>query len=130
MTSPTIAVVGASGDRRKFGNKCVRAYLRAGYRVFPVNLHEIEIEGLKVYRKIEEVPADLDRISVYLPPDRTEALIPELMQRREAQVWFNPGCAEGRVIDEARAAGLDVRQGCSIVDIGLSPSQFPGRVSG
>lgn len=125
MRPPTIAVVGASGDRRKFGNKCVRAYLQAGYRVFPVNLHASEIEGLEVYRKVADVPAELDRISLYLPPDSTRALIPDLAQRREAQVWFNPGCADRGVIDEARAAGLDVRDGCSIVDIGLSPSQFP-----
>ena len=42
-----IAVIGASNNREKFGNKCVRAYLMKGHEVFPVNPKEEKIEGLK-----------------------------------------------------------------------------------
>jgi len=125
MSQPTIAIIGASCDHRKFGNKCVRAYLHSGYQVFPVNLREVQIEGLTVVRAIDDVPTELDRISVYLPPEKTRALIPSLAQRLETEVWFNPGSADRRVLDQARAAGIDVHDGCSIVDIGLSPGQFP-----
>jgi predicted CoA-binding protein len=125
MSQPTIAVIGASCDRRKFGNKCVRAYLHAGYRVFPVNLREVQIEGLTVVRTIDEVPTELDRISVYLLPEKTRTLIPSLTQRPETQVWFNPCSADRQILDQAQAAGIDVHDGCSIVDIGLSPGQFP-----
>ena len=121
---PSIAVVGASADRHKFGNKCVRAYLLAGYEVYPINLHETEIEGLPAFESIHDLPLDPDRISVYLPPERTRALIPELTSRLHSQVWFNPGSADAETLDRARAAGIDVRDGCSIVDIGMSPSQF------
>ena len=122
--SPTIAVLGASTDRHKFGNKCVRAYLAAGYQVIPINLHADEIEGLPVIRSVSGLSADPDRISVYLPPDKTRALIPELARYPGAQVWFNPGSADAQTLEMARAAGIDVRDGCSIVDIGLSPGQF------
>ncbi len=125
MKRPTIAVIGASRDRRKFGNKCLRAYVQAGYEVFPVNLKEEVIEQLSVYRSVDDVPAELDRIAVYLPPAKTRSLIPSLSRKRGAQVWFNPGSADGEVLAAARAAGIDVRDGCSIVDIGLSPGQFP-----
>lgn len=122
--TPTIAVVGASTDRRKFGNKCVRAYKQAGYQVFPVNLHASEIEGLPVYRSVRDLPADADRVSIYLPPHRTQRLIAQLSCCPGAEVWFNPGSADAVTLDLARAAGIDVRDGCSIVDIGISPSQF------
>ena len=46
MTRPTVAVIGASANRRKFGNKAVRAFRNAGYDVYPVNLKAGEIEGL------------------------------------------------------------------------------------
>ena len=51
MSSPkkTIAIIGASADRGKFGNQAVRTYLKQGYDVYPVNLNEAEIEGLKAY---------------------------------------------------------------------------------
>jgi len=126
----TIAVLGASADRQKFGNKCVRAYRASGYRVFPVNPAAREIEGLPVYRSLAEVPAPLDRISVYLPPPRTLSLLPEIARAAGgpagAEVWFNPGSADGAVLEEARRLGIAARPGCSIVDIGRRPGEFPG----
>jgi hypothetical protein len=149
----TIAVLGASADRHKFGNKCVRAYRDVGYEVYPVNPVEREIEGLPVFRTLAEVPAPLDRISVYLPPALTLALLPEIARasggadatagthpadvegaaHRAAaartaatEVWFNPGSADGAVLAEARRLGIAARPGCSIVDVGRRPGEYPG----
>ncbi len=121
----TIAVLGASSHRGKFGNKCVRAYASAGWQVFPVHPAEAEIEGLPVYRRLVDVPGDLARISVYLPPAVTLEMLGEIAERGAQEVWFNPGSANARVLDEARRRGVPARPGCSIVDIGLSPAQFP-----
>ena len=125
MTSPTIAVVGASRDRRKFGNKCVRAYQEAGYDVYPINLSEEVIEGLVAFRTLAELPVQPERISIYLQPYSTEELLPQLSSFPQSEVWFNPGCADAAILERARQMGINVRAGCSIVDIGLSPSQFP-----
>ena len=67
---PTIAILGASADRGKFGNKAVRAFLARGYDVYPINPKGGEVEGLTVHASLAAIPADvkLDRISVYLPP--------------------------------------------------------------
>ncbi len=121
----SIAVLGASANRRKFGNKCVRAYLQAGYQVFPVNPHEGEVEGLTAYPTLAALPAPVERISVYLPPPLTYTLLPDIARTGAREVWFNPGAADARVLDEARRQGIVYRAGCSIVDIGLSPAQFP-----
>jgi uncharacterized protein len=121
----TIAIVGASQDRSKFGNKCVRAYQHAGWEVFPVNPSAAPIEGLRTYARLADVPGELDRISVYLPPPVTLALLGEIAHRNAREVWFNPGAADQAVLTEARRLGLPVHAECSIVAIGLSPSQFP-----
>ena len=125
MSRPTIAVVGASKDRKKYGNKCVRAYIQGDYEVYPVNPHADEIEGQRVYRTLSEIPAGLDRISIYLPPESTTSLLAELTSWPDTEIWFNPGSADAGVLERARNLGLIARPGCSIVDIGLSPSQFP-----
>jgi predicted CoA-binding protein len=125
VNGPSIAVIGASQNRAKFGNKCVRAFLHRGYRVYPINPHGGEIEGLPAATALADLPIAPDRISIYLPPHKTRALLPDLARYPEAQIWFNPGSANPAILEEARAAGIDVRDGCSIVDIGLSPSQFP-----
>jgi predicted CoA-binding protein len=120
-----VAVLGASTDHRKFGNKSVRAHRKAGWEVVPVSLSGAEVEGLPTYRKLADVPGELDRVTVYLPPPVTLELLPEIAAAGAKEVWFNPGAADRQVIEQARQIGIPVREGCSIVDLGLSPSQFP-----
>ncbi len=121
---PTIAVLGASSNRNKFGNKCVRAYAHAGYQVFPINPTEKEIEGHPAFAKLADVPHPLDRISVYLPPPVTLDYLEEIEAAKAGEVWLNPGAYDTAVLEDARRRGIPIRPGCSIVDIGLSPAMF------
>jgi predicted CoA-binding protein len=120
-----VAILGASSERRKFGNKSVRAHLEAGYTVFPVNPRETEVEGLRAYPKLADLPEAVERVSVYLPPPVSLALLPEIAAVGAKEVWFNPGAADAAVLAEAKRLGVRAIDGCSIVDLGLSPSQFP-----
>lgn len=127
MAERTIAVIGASSDRRKYGNKCVRAYQRAGYRVYPVNLVEDEVEGEAVSRGVTDVPVDLDLIALYLPPPRTMKVLPEIAEKGAANgVFFNPGTWDAAVLAEAERLGIPARRECAIIAAGYSPAQFPG----
>lgn len=124
-TGKNVAILGASGERRKFGNKSVRAHVAAGWNVFPVNPKESEVEGLTAYAALADIPEPVQRISVYLPPPVSLAKLPEIAAAGAKQVWFNPGAADAAVLAEARRLGIPAIDGCSIVDLGLSPSQFP-----
>ncbi|MDX1999133.1 MAG: CoA-binding protein [Thermoanaerobaculia bacterium] len=125
-TPKTIAILGASSNRAKYGNKCVRAYLHAGWTVYPVNPGGGEIEGLAVYRSLDAVPKPLDRISVYLAPPISLALLPEMAAAKAGDVMFNPGSADEVVLRKARELGIEALDYCSIVAIGLTPAMFPG----
>ena len=120
----TIAVVGASSDREKFGNKCLRAYRQAGWSVIPVNPKGGTIEGLDVARSLAEIDIPLDRVSLYLPPRLTSQLLAQLPTDGSTEVFFNPGTSAPEILDRARDLGVNVHDACSIVDIGLSPAQF------
>jgi predicted CoA-binding protein len=122
MPKPSIAIVGASGDPTKFGNKAVRAYLQRGYDVYPVNPKGGEIEGLAVHTSLAEVPCErLDRISFYLPPAVGLKMLPEVAAKPHDEFWLNPGSDSDEVVEKARQLGLDPIVACSIVDIGISP---------
>ena len=121
----TIAVLGASADRSKFGNKCVRAYASKGWEVYPVHPKAEEIEGHKAYARLEDIPVALERVSVYLPPAVGIGLLEQIADKGAKEVWLNPGAADPELLEKAANLGLRAIAACSIVDIGLSPSQFP-----
>ena len=123
---PTIAIIGASTDRHKFGNKAVRAYAARGYDVYPVHPHAAVIEGLRAYAQVSDVPLEyLDRVSIYVPPDTCLQLLADLAKKPVGEVWFNPGADSPAVLAEAEALGLPVVVGCSIVDVGVNPHDLP-----
>ena len=119
----TIAIIGASADRGKFGNKAVRAFVRQGYMVYPVNPKETEIEGLPAFKSITEVPVRPNLTSVYLPPPVLLKVLPDIAARGCDELWLNPGTESDEVLAAAEKLGLNVIQACSIVGIGLSPEE-------
>ena len=120
----TVAIIGASNDRAKFGNKAVRAFLQQGYTVYPVNPKQKSIEGLTAYASIREVPVRPAMISIYVPPPVLLKLLPDIAARGCDELWLNPGTESDQVMAEAERLGLNVIQACSIVGVGLSPAHL------
>ncbi|MBW8885122.1 MAG: CoA-binding protein [Planctomycetia bacterium] len=120
---PSVAILGASADRTKFGNKAVRAFLARGYDVYPINPKGGEVEGLPVYKSLADIPSHvkLDRVSVYLPPPVGLKALPEIASRGCGELWLNPGSESDELVAAAEKQGLNVVQACSIVAIGESP---------
>jgi hypothetical protein len=119
-----VAVIGASRDRRKFGNRAVRAFQRQGYSVVPINPHEAEIEGLKTYRSVLDVPGPIDMATLYVPPEVGTQVIDEIASKRIAEVWLNPGAESEALVARARALRIEPIVACSIVGIGENPEAF------
>lgn len=123
--SRTAVVIGASAERRKFGNKSVRAHRAAGFTVYPVTVSATEVEGLPAFASMAAVPeGHIDRVTVYLPPAVGLKVLPEIAARNPGEVWFNPGAHTPEVLAEAKRLGLNVIAACSIVDLGMWPAQF------
>ena len=116
-----VAVVGASSNRRKFGNRALRAFRQQGYTVIPINPHEAEVEGLKAYRSVLDVPGTIDMASFYVPPEIGEQVIGEVARKGIAEVWFNPGAESDALIARARALQIQPIVACSIIAIGENP---------
>ena len=116
-----IAIIGASKDRKKFGNKAVRAYRQNDHVVFPVNPNEREIEGLKCYGTLMEVPLELDVVSVYLPPEIGIKVVDDIIQKGVKKVFLNPGSESEEIIEKLRENEIETVLACSIRAIGVDP---------
>ena len=124
MPSKTVAIIGASANRNKFGNKSVRAHLKQGWEVYPVNPKGGEVEGLEVYASVRDIPVKLDRVSLYLPPAVALKLLPDIAAVRPDEFFVNPGAESEEFVEQARRLGLDPILACSIVDLGETPTDF------
>lgn len=120
----TVAIIGASSNRSKFGNKAVRAFLRQGYTVYPVNPNEPEVEGLTTCKSIKDVPVRPRMVSVYVPPPVLAGLLPDIAAKGCDELWLNPGTESDAVLAEVKRLGLNAIQACSIIAVGESPSNY------
>jgi uncharacterized protein len=116
-----VAVIGASNDRHKFGNRAVRAFRQQGYTVVPINPHESEVEGLKAYASVLDVPGAIDMASMYVPPETGEKIIDDIARKGIPEVWLNPGAESDALIARARELHIQPIVACSVVAIGENP---------
>ncbi len=123
-----IAVVGASTDRRKYGNKAVRALLAQGHDVAAVNPGRAaageSIEGVPAHASLREVPGSIEVATFYVPPSVGERLLADVVACGIPQIWLNPGAESDRFLARARELGLEARLQCSILAVGDSPANY------
>jgi uncharacterized protein len=122
--SKVVAVIGASSNRQKFGNRAVRAFQQQGYTVIPINPHETNVEGLKTYASVLDVPGPVDMASFYVPPEIGEQVIEEIAKKGITEVWLNPGAESDALVARARTLNIQPIVACSIVAIGQNPYQL------
>ncbi|MGI6455864.1 MAG: CoA-binding protein [bacterium] len=120
----TVAILGASSNREKYGNIAVRAWRDQGYTVFPVNPRGTVIEGLKCYRSILDIPDNVEIASLYLPPKLTLGVLDEISRKGVQKIFFNPGSADEMVLQRAEEMNLPYVEACSIIAAGRSPGEY------
>ena len=120
LASGPFAVVGASADRTKYGNKVLRCYQQHGKEVYPINPRAAEVEGLKAYPSLASLPVQPKAISVITPPAITERVVREAAAAGVGHVWMQPGAESEDAIRTAESLGLSVIAGgpCVLVVMG------------
>lgn len=124
LTSGPYAVVGASTDRGKYGNKVLRCYQQHGREVYPINPKVDAVEGLRAYPSLESLPVKVAAISVITPPAVTARVVQEAIRAGVKRIWMQPGAEEPGAIRAAEEAGIEVIAGgpCLLVVMGYRES--------
>ena len=115
------AVVGASTDRGKYGNKVLRSYLQAEREVYPVHHRETEVEGLPAFPDVESVPAALHGVSIITPPAVTELVVEDAARAGVKHIWMQPGAESEAAVARAEELGISLIAGgpCLLVALGF-----------
>ena len=122
LAEPTFAVVGASTDRAKYGNKVLRCYMQHGRAVTPIHPKETVIEGLAAFASLSAAPACPAAVSVITPPAVTEKVVEECAKLGIRHIWMQPGAESAAAVARAKELGLSVIAGgpCLLVVLGFN----------
>jgi predicted CoA-binding protein len=108
LAGASFAVVGASRDRSKYGNRVLRAYQAHGLKAFPVNPRETEVEGVRAVPDLAHLPERVHGVSIITPPAVTEGVVDEALRLGYVNLWFQPGAESPGAVERARRAGARV----------------------
>jgi hypothetical protein len=110
-----VAVLGASSKPERYSFKAVSLLAEKGHAVFPVNPAIAEAAGRPVFKRLADIAAPLDTITVYHGAERSSALAEEILAVRPRRVIFNPGAENPELSRRLEAAGVEVLHACTLV---------------
>jgi predicted CoA-binding protein len=92
----------------------------AGFKIVPVPVYYpdvTEILGEKVYRKLTDIPVDVDMVNVFRRPQDIPPHLDDLLAKKPKSVWMQMGISHDAVAEELAKAGIQVVQNrCLMVD--------------
>lgn len=120
LSGEPFAVVGASTNREKYGNKVLRVYQQNDKPVYPINPRAEEIEGLKAYPDLASLPEVPHGISIITPSAITEQVVEQAVGLGIKHIWMQPGAESDLAIAYARENGVNViaKGACALVVMG------------
>lgn len=120
LEGQSFAVVGASSDRSKYGNKVLRCYQKHGFDVVAVHPTEKVVEGAPCVRDLQSLPAPVHGASIITPPAVTERIVEDAHAAGITRLWMQPGAESDDAIARCRELGIDVIAGgpCLLVELG------------
>jgi predicted CoA-binding protein len=111
FAAKAFAVVGASRNRRKFGNVVFREMKQRHLTVFPVNPHGESVEGTPCLSGVMDLPKEVEAVVTVVPPEQTLRVVEESHQRGIRSLWMQPGSQSPQAISAARSYGMNVVHG-------------------
>ena len=134
VEQPVWAVVGYSENRRKYGHLILHDLRSSGYVVFPVNRRGGEMDGMKVYPSVGELPIAPGVVNIVIPPEQTLQVVRECRAAGLLRVWMQPGAESEEAIEYCRENAIQaVYHACAMVEkslMGRGPRRSGGQIPG
>lgn len=126
LSQRTMAVVGVSKKKNKFGSIACRELKAKGYTVFPVNPNIDDFEGDKCYHSLKELPEGAGGAVIVVPPAETGKVVREAAAAGIRRLWIQQGAESKDAINFCQENNIDVIHGHCILMF-AAPTAFPHR---
>ncbi len=116
-----VAVLGIKPDPEQPAHYVPDYAERAGYEIVPVPVYYKdlnEIMGKKVYRRLVDIPGDIDMVNVFRRPNDIPPHVDDIIAKKPKSVWFQLGIRNDDAAEKLARAGIDVVQDhCLLVEL-------------
>jgi len=109
------AVAGSFRNETKHAYKILKTLIRKGYEVYPVNPRLSDVDGVRCYKSVSDIPFNVDVVNVVTPPLVTERIIKECREKSIKRVWLQPGAENEAAIKFCRDNNIDVIHGLCVM---------------
>ena len=114
-----IAIVGVSSNRDKYGFKIFMDLLKRGYDIFGVNPNLKDLNGIKIYPSIKDLPEKPHIVIIVVPPQIAEKIVDECIEVGVEEIWFQPGSESESAVEKSKKAGIKAVTACFMVSNGI-----------
>ena len=108
MSQKRFAIVGATDDTEKYGCEIFENLRKRGYEVYPVNPRLKELEGVRCYPALSDIPVRVDVVDVVVPPGVAEKVVKEAKLLGLERIWLQPGAESEAAIEFCQDNGMKV----------------------
>lgn len=117
-----VMLIGATDKKDRYAYQAMKLLLEKGHRVYPVHPRIKEIEGLRVYQTVREVPEQIHTTTLYVGAPRSTPIVGDILECHPRRIIFNPGAENDTLEEQARNNGIETVRGCTLVM--LKTNQF------
>ncbi len=110
-----VAVIGASNKPQRYSYQAMMLLKEKGHKVFPVHPNIREIEGVVVYKTIQDIPDMVDTVTMYVGEGTSNDMIDDILKKTSRRIIFNPGAENAILRDRAKDRGIEVLDACTLV---------------
>jgi predicted CoA-binding protein len=111
LAQDTLAIVGVSRKKSKFGSMAYRSLKKKGYRLFGVNPGLTVIDGDPCYPSLEALPEPVGGVLIILPPEKTELVAHEAAEAGIHRIWIQQGAESEAAVQFCNERDLSVVAG-------------------
>lgn len=101
-----IAIAGASRSTKKFGGSIFKELREKGFVLYPINPNADEIQGVKCYRSVDELPADVEHLFIVTPKEETESVAQAAIRKGMKMIWIQQKSDTPEAVKIIEEAGI------------------------
>lgn len=111
LASRKIALAGVSRNPKKFGGAALKELREKGFEVYPIHPVAEEIDGVKCFHSVTEIPADVKHLVSMVPKTQVLDTVTKALDHGITNIWIQQGSdtPEAIRIAKERNAGLVVK---------------------